>query len=464
MTIIKISDLPAADSPVAPADVLPVVQNNTTKKAGINQLGFKSESTSSVTRTISSKLSEAVSVQDYGADPTAAEDSTLSIQTALNNNSVVFVPQGNYRCDDCIVIPAGKTLIVEGNLQRLSAHSSSTRPVVKLFGDYAALIGYGLTSAIVSQNASPNGVVLWGSEDPTTEYVAFRWVKVSNLRIVAAGITGSNKGLALLNSQYYIGGSLYDGHFSDIWVFHARTSIYLNPISNGNTFHNINIWNAESSIFCDGVSGGLITDNNFSNLFTDNSPSHLYGVYARYTSHTNFINMNGEPGAGQLCNIDGTCSRINFIGVDNHSSGPTFSAALSFYSVNGGSVSSTLTTPSLSATNSAFTGGSTTFQNSAAAGDYNRLNVLPTEAAFDGNGGVALRPGTVPGGGTAQYWTYFKDYVSGAGTTKHNVAIAGVCKAASFGITGGNSGASGSFTTTDGKTVTVAGGIITSIV
>ena len=110
------------------------------------------------------------------------------------------------------------------------------------------------------------------------------------------------------------------------------------------------------------------------------------------------------------------------------------------------------------------TGGTTTFQDSASTSSYNRLRVQPTVAAFGGAGGVALLPGNVPGSGTAQFWTYFKDQVSGAGTTKHNVAIDGEQRAASFGITGGASGASGSFTTVDGKTVTVVGGIITAIV
>lgn len=420
--------------------------------------------TAATQRNVEQRLADSVNATDYGADPTGTNDSTSAIQAALNNNSVVYVPNGTYRCDDCIVIPANKTLIVAGKLCRLSAHSASTRPVVKLFGEYASLFGFGLTSEIKSENASPAGVVLWGSESATTEYVAFRWACVKNLSIVGAGVSGSNKGLALYNSQFYIGGALYDGHFSDLWIFNCRTSVYLNPISNGNTFHNLNIWNTEGSIVCDGALGGLVTDNNFTNLFTDGSPSHSSGVYARYTSHSNFVNMNGEPGAGRLCDIDNTCSRITFIGVDNHSSPPIFNAGLSFYAVNGSASVTNLSGTNLTGTNLTMTGGTTTFQDSTSSGSYNRLRVEPTVAAFGGTGGVALLPGNVPGSGTAQFWTYFKDQVVGSGTTKHNVAIDGQQRAASFGITGGSAGASGSFTTVDGKTVTVVGGIITAIV
>jgi hypothetical protein len=421
--------------------------------------------TGSVITNVESKLSQSVSVIDFGADPTGTADSTTAIQNALSQSNVVTVPKGTYRCDGCIVLTNNKTLIVEGKLIRKTANSASTRPVVKLFGQYVSLFGFGPSSIIESENASPLGVVLWGSESPTTEYVAFRWVNVKNLSIVGAGPTGTNKGLALYNSQFYIGGALYDGHFSDLWIFNCRTSVYLNPISNGNTFHNLNIWNTEGSIVCDGVVGGLVTDNNFSNLFTDNSPNQSAGVYARYTSHSNFVNMNGEPGAsGRLCDIDNTCSRLSFIGVDNYVSPPSFSAGLSFYSVNGDIRSTDITGTNISSTNLTMTGGTTTFQDSASVGSYNRLRVQPSVAAFGGAGGVALLPGNVPGSGTVQFWTYFKDQVAGAGTTKHNVAIDGQQRAASFGITSGASGASGTFTTVDSKTVTVVGGIITAIV
>ena len=420
--------------------------------------------TGAVTTTVQAKLNQNVSVIDFGADPTGAADSTTAIQNALSQSNVVTVPKGTYRCDGCIVLTNNKTLIVEGKLIRKAANSSSTRPVVKLFGEYVSLFGFGPASIIESENTSPSGVVLWGSENATTEYVAFRWVNVKNLSIVGSGPSITTKGLALYNSQFYIGGALYDGHFSDLWIFNCRTAVYLNPISNGNTFHNLNVWNTEGSIVCDGVAGGLVTDNNFTNLFTDYSPNQSAGVTATYTSHSNFVNMNGEPGAGRLCNIDNTCGRITFIGVDNYASPPIFSAGLSFYSVNGDVRTVDVTSTNIASTNLTMTGGTTTFQDSASSGSFNRLRVQPNVAAFGGTGGVALLPGNVPGSGTVQFWTYFKDQVAGAGTTRHNVAVDGQQVAASFGITGGASGASGSFTTVDGKTVTVVGGIITAIV
>ena len=433
--------------------------------SGASVVGYTQGGSGASDRTVQSKLRDIVSVKDFGAVGDGVTDDTAAIQAALDAHDNVFVPAGTHRCDGTIVIAQNKTLVVEGSLYRLSAYSASTRPVVKLFGNYAALFGYGVGSVVGSQNDSPNGVVLWGAEDPTTEYTGFRFATVHNLRIIAFGPTGSSKGLALQNSQYWIGGALYDGHFSNLHIRNAKTSIYLNRISNANTFNNINAWNTELSIHCDGVSGGLVTDCNFSNLFTDGSSSvHQYGVLATFTLHTNFVNMNGEAGAGRLANIDNTCSRITFIGVDNHSLPPIFNAAFSFYTTNGTVTARDLSADTLEGGSLTVVGGTTRFAEVDVGGNYNRLDIRTDLSAFSGSGGVSFRPANVPGSGTAQYWTYFRDITSGAGTTKHNVAVDGDFRAASFGIAGGSSGASGTFTTTDGKTVTVTNGIITAIV
>ncbi len=97
MAIIKISELPAADSPVSPSDVLPALQNGVTKKAAINQFGFLPAGANAVTRTIQAKLRDSVSVLDFGADPTGASDCSAAIKNALESGAqYVYVPPGTY--------------------------------------------------------------------------------------------------------------------------------------------------------------------------------------------------------------------------------------------------------------------------------------------------------------------------------------------------------------------------------
>lgn len=113
MATIKISELPAATSPVSSSDVAPVVQGGVTKKAAINQFGFSPAGAGSTARTIQSKLRDVVSALDYGADNTGVADSTSAIQTALNQNNIVFLPAGRYRINGTLDMPLGGVMYGE---------------------------------------------------------------------------------------------------------------------------------------------------------------------------------------------------------------------------------------------------------------------------------------------------------------------------------------------------------------
>lgn len=111
MSIVKISDLPAATSPLSPTEVLPALQNGVTKKVAINELGYTPSGTSTVTRTIQAKLRETLSIKDFGAVGDGVTDDTVAIQTAmvqlaLNGGQLVF-PYGTYLISNTIILPFG---------------------------------------------------------------------------------------------------------------------------------------------------------------------------------------------------------------------------------------------------------------------------------------------------------------------------------------------------------------------
>lgn len=93
MAGVKISELPSATSPVAPTDVLAVVQGGVTKKAAIDQLGFLQSGTGAVPRTAQAKMRDAVSVADFGAPTNGTSDCIPALVAALAQSSVVEFPQ-----------------------------------------------------------------------------------------------------------------------------------------------------------------------------------------------------------------------------------------------------------------------------------------------------------------------------------------------------------------------------------
>jgi hypothetical protein len=96
MSTIKISQLPAATSPVARTSVVPVVQNNVTVKATLGQ------------------LAETASVTDYGAVGDGVTDDSVAIQNAVTANNAVFFPAGTYKVSVPIVLKSNNTLYGEG--------------------------------------------------------------------------------------------------------------------------------------------------------------------------------------------------------------------------------------------------------------------------------------------------------------------------------------------------------------
>ena len=73
---------------------------------------YKYPDVNSVTRTISNKLQDFVSVKDFGAVGDGSVDDTAAFQNAINTGSPVFVPKGSYKITDTIILNStGKALI-----------------------------------------------------------------------------------------------------------------------------------------------------------------------------------------------------------------------------------------------------------------------------------------------------------------------------------------------------------------
>jgi len=84
-----------------------------------------------VVRSIQSKLQDIVSVKDFGAVGDGLTDDTDAIQSALDNNSAVFIPEGVFLCDELTLNT--NNLVVGGGTLKYNNDTPSSSPQIYLF-------------------------------------------------------------------------------------------------------------------------------------------------------------------------------------------------------------------------------------------------------------------------------------------------------------------------------------------
>jgi hypothetical protein len=97
MAGVKIENLPAATTPLAGTELVPVVQGGVTVKVAASNLStFTATGTGAVTRQISSKLGDLVTPQDFGAVGDGVADDTTAWTNWQNASGSKYIPAGSY--------------------------------------------------------------------------------------------------------------------------------------------------------------------------------------------------------------------------------------------------------------------------------------------------------------------------------------------------------------------------------
>jgi hypothetical protein len=174
-------------------------------------------------------------VKDYGARGDLSVDDRVAIQAALNQHPCVVVPPGEYRIDQRPDVTQNLYLLPGATLIRKQQSSTSTEPVVLLTDEYATLAGGGW---VMTENNSPRGVVCVGPRDPNVSQNIL-WTRIDGIKIRGVSTESNNVGLNLDSSEPIIGGSNYNGSFSNLVIREVGTGLKVNPICNGHTFANL---------------------------------------------------------------------------------------------------------------------------------------------------------------------------------------------------------------------------------
>ncbi|MCG5240118.1 glycosyl hydrolase family 28-related protein [Azospirillum doebereinerae] len=117
--------------------------------------------TGAVSRPVRDKLSDVVSVKDFGAVGDGVVDDTVAIQAALTSAKAVHVPPGTYRITNTLTLAYGKTLSGTGQTS-IIAGSSDAFDLVHIPDGYATLSGLRLENGKA-------GVRLFGRDGPCVQ-------------------------------------------------------------------------------------------------------------------------------------------------------------------------------------------------------------------------------------------------------------------------------------------------------
>lgn len=100
MANVKISNLPAATTPLAGTELVPVVQGASTVKVSAANLGsvasYTATGTGAVVRTVANKLGEFVTPQDFGAVGDGVANDSTAWTNWENASGNKFIPAGSY--------------------------------------------------------------------------------------------------------------------------------------------------------------------------------------------------------------------------------------------------------------------------------------------------------------------------------------------------------------------------------
>lgn len=368
-----------------------------------------------------------VNVKDFGAVGDGVTDDTAAFQSAIDTGYTVHIPDGEYEITGTINISIQNQLIINrGSLVRHSAVSSSTVPIIRFTGNVQVTTFDNHGGEIRSENDSPNGIVLFGTDAPSTDPSVYNvlWNTFTGGKVQGAGESTTDKlriGIAIQSNEGWgVSTGIYANIVDGVRVSHVSNGMFFNAEANGNLISNINFYfTGLNAVLMDGTGDGArtITDNSFVNSFVHFSLNGVDLLKCIRVNRNNFFGWCGEGGSGRLYNFDSNSSSNQFFGYDNYPISPVDNGRTNNISRNNKFIVDNV--DANTGTIDSVTSNSVRVQDTGSG--YNRTDYSPGTTFGGYGGGQEIEPTTATGSGTVKFSTHFKSNEDGAGVTRHDV-------------------------------------------
>jgi polygalacturonase len=321
MSTISITELPSATTPLTNSEVIPLVQNNVTKKATLSDVGSsitykRTGDVNAVTRTVQSKLSDIISVWDFipeGTD-TNTVDCTNYIQNALNyafnrGGGEVYLPAGVYRTTAPMIVRSNVHFRGDGAGSVIRRTGTGGSP----FGN-AIHIGYGYEYSYDRQYFSPtfdNDATIAQLLAGNLTRLTTRNAKVSNI-YVKDQTAGKGLGIWTMNAR--------DCVIDSMWFENTKTPVNLANDASGwqaacynmmvSNIFQVSVDTGNDSWYDIAFTGSVLNATLKNCCNNPNTPSYLDGVFA--LGGHNLV-VEGNTINGNDSNIPGGQTKIGFL-------------------------------------------------------------------------------------------------------------------------------------------------------
>ena len=253
----------------------------------------------------------------FGAVGDGVTDDTAAIQATIDAVESLLIPYGGTFAIEGTIVVSGtaKNLLIEGDITRTG---TATTPLIRLDCARSSIISRG-SSRITTPNNSPDGILLVGPVDPSTDsQTNILWNRIS-LSLTGNQNAASNGIVFKTKEGYGSSEANYFNWIDNCFVENVNQAVWIQANANGQMIRGLQTYRITANcVFLDGTTGtGSVSDCTVSDVSVHQSSSLDNIIKCSDANRNTFVNIGGEPGGGKVSDFDATSTNNVLIGLDN---------------------------------------------------------------------------------------------------------------------------------------------------